>query len=70
MTINVGTFDRIARIVLGIALLAFALGYIAPGTSWNWIGWIGVVPVLTAAFGYCPAYSFFGMSSCPTQQRR
>jgi len=33
MTVNVGTFDRIARIVLGIALLAFALGYLAPGTG-------------------------------------
>ena len=39
MTVNVGTFDRIARIVVGVALLAFALGYIAPGTSWSWVGW-------------------------------
>jgi len=58
---NVGTFDRIARIVLGVALIAFALGYIAPGTSWSWVGWIGVVPFLTAIFGTCPVYSLFGM---------
>jgi sulfite exporter TauE/SafE len=63
MTANVGTFDRIARIVVGIALIAFALGYIAPGTSWSWVGWIGVVPILTALFGTCPAYSLFGMST-------
>ncbi len=63
MTFNVGMIDRIARVIIGIALIAFALGYIAPGTSWAWIGWIGVVPILTAIFGTCPAYSLFGMST-------
>jgi sulfite exporter TauE/SafE len=63
MSLNVGTFDRIARIVVGAALLAFALGYLAPGTSWNWVGWIGVVPILTAIFGICPAYRLFGLST-------
>ena len=63
MTINVGTIDRLARIVLGIALIAFALGYIAPGTSWSWVGWIGVLPILTALFSTCPAYSLLGIST-------
>jgi len=63
MTNNVGTIDRIARIVLGIALIAFALGYIAPGTGWNWLGWIGVLPILTAVFSTCPAYTLLGCST-------
>ena len=63
MTANVGTLDRIARIVVGAALIAFALGYIAPGTSWSWVGWVGVVPILTALFSNCPAYSLFGIST-------
>lgn len=63
MTINVGTFDRLARVVLGLALIAFALGYIASGTSWSWVGWIGVVPILTAVFSTCPAYSLLGIST-------
>ena len=63
MTLNVGMVDRIARVIVGLALIAFALGYIAPGTSWAWVGWIGVVPILTAIFGTCPAYSLFGMST-------
>ncbi len=63
MTANVGTIDRIARVIIGIALIAFALGYIAPGTSWSWVGWIGVVPLLTAALGTCPAYSVVGCST-------
>lgn len=63
MTTNVGAIDRVARIVIGIALIAFALGYIAPGTSWAWVGWIGVVPLLTAVFGTCPLYSMVGCST-------
>jgi len=63
MTVNVGMFDRAARLVVGIALLAFALGYLAPGTGWNWLGWIGIVPILTALLGNCPAYSLFGCST-------
>jgi sulfite exporter TauE/SafE len=63
MSVNVGTIDRIARIVVGLALLAFALGYIAPGTSWSWVGWIGVVPILTALFATCPAYSLLGITT-------
>jgi sulfite exporter TauE/SafE len=63
MSVNVGTLDRIARVVIGLALIAFALGYIAPGTSWSWVGWIGVVQLLTAAFGTCPLYSVIGCST-------
>ncbi len=63
MTVNVGTVDRIVRLIVGIALIAFALGYLGPGTGWNWIGWIGIVPILTALFSTCPAYSLFGWST-------
>ncbi|KQZ00393.1 hypothetical protein ASD45_05620 [Pseudolabrys sp. Root1462] len=63
MTMNVGMIDRVVRIVVGIALIAFALGLIAPGTSWAWVGWIGVVPLLTAVFGTCPLYSMVGCST-------
>jgi sulfite exporter TauE/SafE len=63
MTNNVGTIDRIVRVIIGVALIAFALGFIASGTSWSWVGWIGVVPILTAVFSNCPAYTILGMST-------
>lgn len=63
MTQNMGTIDRLVRIVVGVALIAFALGYIVPGTGWNWLGWIGVLPILTALVGNCPAYSVIGCST-------
>ena len=65
---NVGNIDRIVRIVLGAALIAFALGLVAPGTGYNWLGWIGVIPLLTAAVGSCPLYSVLGLSTCPVKK--
>ncbi len=63
MSANVGIIDRIVRIVLGLALIAFALGFIAPATGFNWIGRIGVIPLVTALVGSCPLYSVIGLST-------
>lgn len=61
---NVGTIDRGVRLLVGVALIAFAIPIGFPNTGWNWLGWIGVVPILTAIFGNCPLYTVFGISSC------
>jgi len=60
MKSNVGGIDRILRIVIGLVLIALTL----TGTIGVW-GWIGVVPLLTAAMGFCPLYTVLGFSSCP-----
>ncbi|MEP6826751.1 MAG: DUF2892 domain-containing protein [Aestuariivirga sp.] len=65
MTSNVGSYDRVARIVLGVALLTFAL---YSGHQYAWIGYIGIVPILTAAFGICPLYSILGVSTCAAKR--
>lgn len=59
MKANVGGYDRVARVVLGVVLIALA----ATGTVGAW-GYIGIVPILTAAIGWCPAYLPFGISTC------
>lgn len=59
---NVGGIDRILRIVVGLVLVALA----ATGTIGVW-GYIGVVPILTGALGWCPAYLPFGLSTCKTK---
>jgi hypothetical protein len=61
---NVGTIDRFARIVLGLVLIAYAIPIGFPATGWNWVGWVGVVPLLTALLGTCPLYSLVGLSTC------
>jgi len=65
---NVGSVDRIARIAVGVLLICYAIPLGFPQTGWNWVGWIGVVPLLTAVFAVCPAYSLFGISTCGTRQ--
>lgn len=68
MPTNVGSYDRIARVILGLVLIAYAIPLGFAHTGWNWVGWIGVVPLLTAVFGFCPAYSLLGISSCPAKR--
>ena len=63
MAKNVGALDRAIRVVGGLVLIAYAIPIGFPSTGWNWVGWIGVVPILTAAIGFCPAYTLFGMTT-------
>ncbi|MBN9423066.1 MAG: hypothetical protein BGO63_02855 [Candidatus Accumulibacter sp. 66-26] len=60
---NVGGIDKILRVVAGIVLIALA----ATNVIGVW-GWIGVVPLLTGLVGWCPAYTLFGMNSCPMKK--
>ena len=55
---NVGTADRIVRVVLGLGLLS--LTFVGPHTFW---GLVGLVPLATAAIGSCPAYSLLGVGT-------
>jgi hypothetical protein len=64
MHANVGPLDRIARTIIGLVPIAYALRIWFPDTGWNWVGWIGVIPILTAIFGICPLYSMLGLSTC------
>ncbi len=56
---NVGTIDRILRVIAGAALVS--LVFVGPQTPW---GWIGIIPILTAFVGFCPAYRLFGIRTC------
>lgn len=60
MSANVGTLDRLLRIVFGLGLLS--LVFVGPQTLW---GLLGIIPLATAVFGYCPAYALLGIRTCP-----
>lgn len=65
MKTNVGTIDKIIRVILGLAIIG-AGAYLQ--TPWNgWWGAIGIVPLLTATIGFCPAYLPLGISTCTSQ---
>lgn len=58
MKSNVGSIDKIARIVVGAVLILLAL----TGTIGVW-GWIGVLPLATGLFNFCPAYRLLGINT-------
>lgn len=63
---NVGSIDRILRIIVGLVVLS--LFFIYPDASWRYWTLIGIVPLLTGLFSTCPLYSIFGMSTCPMKK--
>ncbi len=63
MNANVGSVDRAIRIVIGLALIGAALA----GVIGAW-GWLGVVPLATGLFRFCPAYLPFGIRTCAAKK--
>jgi hypothetical protein len=59
MKCNVGGIDRILRISVGIVLVALA----AKGIL-GWWAWLGLIPMATGIFRFCPAYPILGINSC------
>ncbi|MCC5883116.1 MAG: DUF2892 domain-containing protein [Halomonas sp.] len=59
MKSNVGGIDKILRIVVGAVLIGLAI----TGMVGAW-GWIGILPLATGLFNFCPAYQLLGINSC------
>ncbi|MBL8626344.1 MAG: DUF2892 domain-containing protein [Myxococcales bacterium] len=59
---NEHSIERVVRVVLGLALLLLVV--VGPKTPW---GLLGLVPLATGLIGSCPAYTLFGISTCPTK---
>lgn len=61
---NVGGIDRVIRIIAGIFLISLVfIGDQIIGQNVVW-GWIGVVPLATGIFKFCPAYKILGVKTC------
>lgn len=61
MKSNVGSADKIIRLVM--ALVLFSLFFVLPGDQ-KWFGLIGFVPLLTGLLNWCPLYTIFGINTC------
>lgn len=68
MSTNVGTFDRLFRAILGLALLYLALMSGLPLFATSLIKYaavaVGLVMLTTSAFKLCPLYSILGIKTC------
>ncbi len=59
MKANVRQADKIARIILGAVLILLTL----IGVIGVW-GWVGIVPLGTGLFNFCPLYTLLGINTC------
>ena len=57
---NVGTVDRIIRVILGLVILSLLL---LLHDNLRYLGLIGLIPLVTGAIGYCPLYALFKLST-------
>ena len=57
MKCNVGPIDRLLRIIVGLAIAILGIVF----DSWN--GVIGIVPLATGLFAWCPLYVPFKLST-------
>ena len=67
MKSNVGSVDRILRIVVGLGLVS--LFFVFEGAA-KWWGLVGLVPLGTGLIGTCPLYSMLGLNTCPIEARQ
>ena len=58
MNKNIGSVDRLIRIIIGIVLIALTIN----GNIGAW-GWICIIPIATALINFCPLYRILGFSS-------
>ncbi len=63
MKVNQALFDRLLRVVLGVGLLSIV--WWGPQTA---LGYIGIIPLVTGLFGFCPLYKLVGLSTCPIKR--
>ncbi len=56
---NIGSVERIIRIIAGIAVISLA--FVGPKSAW---AYLGIIPLATGLIGWCPPYALFGFSTC------
>jgi hypothetical protein len=67
MNTNVGSIDRVIRVVLGLGILS-AVFWLEG--SMRWLGLIGLVPLLTSIFSFCPLYTVLGIRTSPATPQK
>jgi hypothetical protein len=60
MTRNIGTIDRVVRLIVGVLLLGLYGALEPPG---RYLTLLGLIPLGTALTGNCPLYSLLGIST-------
>jgi hypothetical protein len=65
---NMGTTDRIIRLLLAVLFAYLYFGGIVTGTWGLVLLVLGGIFVLTSLVGFCPLYAPFGISTCAVKK--
>jgi len=66
MKMNIGSIDKIIRILVGIFLVSM---FFWVDSGLKYVGVMGLVLLVTSFIGFCPLYSFLGINTCKTKSR-
>jgi hypothetical protein len=55
---NVGTADRVVRILIGIAAIVVGI------VMHSWWGLLGLLPIATGVIRFCGLYTILGINTC------
>ena len=62
---NIHPIERLVRIIVGIGLVSLA--FTGPENKWLLLG---LIPILTGAFGWCPPYALLGVNTCKIKREK
>lgn len=65
---NMGTTDRVIRLILAAIFAFLYIGGMVTGTVGLILVVLGAVFALTSLVSFCPLYTLVGFSTCPTKQ--
>lgn len=68
MKVNMGTIDRIIRVLVALGAIGLVLTGAVEGTLSYVLIAVGVIFGFTIATGFCPLYTIFGINTCPVKE--
>lgn len=67
---NMGSADRIIRVIIAAAIAGLFFTNIISGTLGIVLMVLAVVFVLTSLVSFCPLYALFGIRTCSVEQKQ
>lgn len=67
---NMGTADRIIRILLAAVFAYLYFSHTVTGTLGIVLVVLGAVFLLTSLISFCPLYTLFGLSTCSVKEQK
>ena len=63
MKLNMGSPDRIVRILIAIIIAVLLFTNVLQGALAVILGIVAIIFIVTSVIGFCPLYTLFGMST-------